>query len=283
MSPLQESPDTTSTPWAKVRAFASDPRYGNPALVCFPAAWPAPALMQAVAAAQGCSAAVFVVAQGDDFGIQWFAPAGPIEMCGHGTLAAAHILFTRAADRTHLRFVAPLHTLTAERVGARVRLTIPHLDVAAMPLSAVPATLAPAVLSGAAEAVYGNGTWVLILRDAHAVATYTPDLAALRRERLFVAVTAAGGATCDYVLRYFAPAAGTDEDPATGSVHSVLAPLWARRLGRTRLRAYQSSPSQGWFVTDVSPSQDRVGIEGQAIVIAHGDLPLADLAAHRQA
>ena len=255
----------------QVDAFTTTPFAGNPAAVCVLPAFPDPAWMQALAREMNLSETAFLVRRGGDFDLRWLTPTVEVDLCGHATLAAAHVLW----EDEHLpidadaRFHTRSGLLRASRRGDWI-----EMDFPAEPAAPVPAP--PELL--AALGVHPEWTgrnrmdWLVLLADAAAVRAAAPDFGALRRSTTRgVMVTApASDGVHDFVSRFFAPAAGVDEDPVTGSAHCALAPFWSERLGRAELTGYQASARGG--VVRVRTAGDRVRLGGQAITVLRGEL-----------
>ncbi len=203
--------------------------------------------------------------------LRWFTPAVEVDLCGHATLASAYTLDRHVTpDVGTLRFETRSGTLTVTRDGDRYRMSLPARGVAERPLPG----LAEAI-GATPRALYqqGDGGMLLaLLESAAAVRGLRPDmraLAALPGDGLIV--TAAGEAE-DFVSRYFAPYAGIDEDPVTGSAHCVLAPFWAARLGKESLFARQVSARGGELWLQMAG--DRVEVSGQARLYLEGRILL---------
>jgi PhzF family phenazine biosynthesis protein len=253
-----------------VDSFSERPFGGNPAAVCTLDA-PAPEeWMQALARELGLSETAFVVPGATGFSLRWFTPTTEVDLCGHATLAAAHVLRADgavAAD-AEIRF----HTRSGE-LRARLQGELIELDFPADPPR--PARL-PEPLAGLAGVLEcrRSGFFLLVALDsADAVAELVPDLTAVRAvaDRA-VLVTAAGGPPgVDYVLRVFAPAVGIDEDPVTGSAQCVAGPYWAERLGRSRLAVAQLSARGGRLTVGVLRG-GRVSIAGRAVTVLTGEV-----------
>jgi predicted PhzF superfamily epimerase YddE/YHI9 len=263
-------------PLYQVDAFTAEPFAGNPAAVCLLEDDADPGWMQRVAAEMNLSETAFLRpgAEADRYGLRWFTPAVEVELCGHATLASAHVLFTEglAEAGRELRFDTASGPLAArrDRDGAI------WLDFPATPATPVdpPAGLVEALGGGAARWVgRGRFDYLVELADEQAVRDLAPDVR--RLEGLGprgVIVTAAGDGSGghDFVSRYFAPAAGIDEDPVTGSAHCTLGPFWAERLGRSELTGFQASARGG--LVQVHPRGDRVLLGGQAVTVLRGQL-----------
>lgn len=255
-----------------VDAFADRPFMGNPAAVLQPLeTWPDAAWMQALAAENNHSETAFLKATRDDarFELRWFTPATEVSLCGHATLAAAHVLWRElAAESRRLTFDTASGPLTVERFGEGY-----EMDFPSDPLTRVetPQGLAEA-LGAEPQEVWASRYLIAILKDAETVRGLTPDLKALlafgdgAMERGQVIVAAISGDGADVVDRFFAPGCGVDEDPATGSARCGLAPLFATKLGRTNLTFEQAYPGRGArFETELK--SDRVLIRGQAVTV----------------
>lgn len=256
-----------------VDAFAQAPFTGNPAGVC-PLAAPLPAaLMQQIAAENSLAETAFFVSRPDEpagFDLRWFTPTVEIDLCGHATLAAAHVLFK------HLGFAGPqvtFHTQSGLLHVARAadgRLTLDFPSRPPQPLPALPAGLA-AALGGTPRAALAARDLLAVFATEAEVAALQPDMAAIAAfDYVGIIATAPGSEGVDFVSRFFAPRVGVPEDPVTGSAHSILIPFWAEKLGKTELRARQISPRGGdlWCCL----RGDRVDISGYAVTYAAGEL-----------
>lgn len=263
-------------PLYHVDAFASQVFAGNPAAVCPLTAWLPDARMQAIAAENNLSATAFLVANPPggvaDYALRWFSPLVELDLCGHGTLASASVVFgDLRLDLTRVRFATKSGVLRVERAGCLLALDFPARPPEPC---ARPAGLAAALGVEPVE-VLAARDYLCVLADEDAVRALAPDMAALARfDKSGVIVTAAArsepGGEVDFVSRFFAPAKGIAEDPATGSAHCTLAPYWAKRLGRTRLRARQVSRRGGELECELLG--ERVRIVGQAIRFMTGTI-----------
>lgn len=258
----------------QVDAFADGPFEGNPAAVVPLADWPDDALMQAIATENNLAETAFFAPEGGGFRLRWFTPAVEVPLCGHATLASAHVLFA------HLGFANPeIHfetlsgRLTVKREGELLAMDFPTDPAKPAP---EPEGLARAI--GAKPLVTMKSKFVLALFGSAAeVAALEPDMALLKR--LLVSLggpglicTAAGdeGSGFDFVSRMFAPAHGIDEDPVTGSAHCTLVPYWAKKLGRSDLVARQISRRGGTLrCTDAGA---RVVIRGRCADYMTGEI-----------
>ncbi|MGW1980516.1 PhzF family phenazine biosynthesis protein [Streptomyces sp. NPDC001889] len=265
-----------------VDAFTDTPFAGNPAGVLLlpkSRAFPDAAWLQRVAAEVNLSETAFAhplpAGEEGDWALRWFTPATEVDMCGHATLATAHVLHTTGAADGTVRFAARCGILTAT---AREDGTI-TLDFPTSPLTRVdiPDGIAEA-LGAPVLSVHDTGPHigdlVVELRDERSVRALTPDIRALaRHSRRGIVVTAAAddpGLGHDFVSRGFFPGAGIDEDPVTGSAHTALAPFWSARLGRTELTGLQASARSG--LVRCSLRGDRTLLTGRAVTVIDGEL-----------
>jgi PhzF family phenazine biosynthesis protein len=259
------------TPLLHVDAFADAPFTGNPAAVCLlerarPSEW-----MQALAAELSLPATVFVVGAEDGYGLRWFSTLAELTLCGHGTLAAAHALWdTARLPRTEAaRFATRSGPLSATSREGWISIDLPA-EVAMA--SAAPVGLLDALGAKARWVGRNRLDYVIEIEDEAAVKALAPDLGALAAiDTRGVIVTArASTPGIDFVSRFFAPRVGIPEDAVTGSAHCCLAPLWASRLGTSRLTARQLSARGG--LVRASVDGERVVLSGQAVTILRGEL-----------
>jgi PhzF family phenazine biosynthesis protein len=267
----------------QVDAFTARPFAGNPAAVCVldAAGTPDEAWMQAVAAEMNLAETAFAAPRPDGtYGLRWFTPTTEVPLCGHATLATAHVLWRHAgATDAVLRFHTLSGELTAQREQERIVLDFPAAEagenLVREPAEAALADLAVRAL-GAAPSWQGRTDffYLFALADEQTVRGLRPDLAALGTlaGRAVIVTAAAADPAAGYAIvsRVFAPALGIPEDPVTGSAHCVLAPFWAPRLGRPEFTAYQAS-ARGGFV-GVHLAGTRVRLTGDAVTVLEGTL-----------
>lgn len=255
----------------QVDAFTEEAFRGNPAAVCFLAEPRDDGWMQRVAREMNLSETAFLLKQEDGFSLRWFTPAVEVDLCGHATLASAHALWEegRAEPSEPIRFHTRSGLLTAAKRGGVIELDFP----------ATPETPcdAPPGLSRAlgAEPLYiGRSAfdYLVLLQDAESVRRLSPDMGLLKKAsvRGIIVTALSDDSRFDFVSRFFAPAAGIDEDPVTGSAHSCLGPFWQARLGKPAMVAYQASARGG--VVRVEVAGDRVRIGGHAVTVMRADL-----------
>lgn len=257
----------------QVDAFTDRPFAGNPAAVCLleeprEADW-----MQQVAREMNLSETAFLVPRGGGFDLRWFTPATEVELCGHATLASAHVLWQ--AGRLEPAEVAHFHTLSGLLTARRRSDGWIELDFPAR--TAEPVSTPPGLVEalGAETPVFVGKSrydYLLELPSEAAVRSLQPDFGRLRTlpVRGVIATARATSAPFDFVSRFFAPGAGVDEDPVTGSAHCTLGPYWAERLGKEELLAWQASARGG--VLQVRVAGERVELAGQAVTVLRGHL-----------
>jgi PhzF family phenazine biosynthesis protein len=268
-------------PYYHVDAFTGELFAGNPAGVCILPAFLADSIMQRIAAENRHSETAFVVPRADgDFDLRWFTPEVEDDLCGHATLASAYVLALRKHNVWPVRF----HTRGGMLTVAQDQDSQQHdsfaMDFPAKPPQPceTPVGLLPALglidLGLKAALVMKSRDYLVVVDRAEQVRALSPDIAALAKldAGSGTIVTAPGEGDVDYVCRMFLPSAGIDEDPATGSIHCTLAPYWARRLGKDRLRAQQLSVRGGTMQCTIGG--DRVKIAGRARLYLHGTLEL---------
>jgi len=265
-----------------IDAFASGPFKGNPACVVEPLeAWPADGWMQTLAAENNQAETAFLLRTADParFGLRWFTPALEVPLCGHATLASAHALLAELGlDAPVVTFDTKSGPLTVKRAGDGY-----EMDFPANPprRTATPEGLA-AALGVEPDEVWAGSYLIALVGDEAAVRALKPDLVALEkiageasggRGNVGVAALADSGSPYDVVSRFFAPGSGIPEDPATGSVHCILSPLFAGRLGRATLRFHQAYPGRGGDL-ECEHRGERVLLRGQAVTVIDGRLRL---------
>jgi PhzF family phenazine biosynthesis protein len=259
----------------QVDAFTATPFAGNPAGVCIllearDAVW-----MQNIAREMNLAETAFLVRQDDSFHLRWFTPSAEVALCGHATLASAHVLWEEghlSPDET-ARFHTLSGLLTAERLSDWIEMDFPAIaftpfDSADL-IRALGVTPLNVVQSdGAADVKY-----LVEAASEEIVRGVTPDLARLATlpaQGAIVTSRATSSPEYDFVSRFFAPAVGVPEDPVTGSAHCLLATYWAAKLSKNEMVAYQASPRGG--VVRVRLDGDRVRLSGQAVTVLRGDL-----------
>jgi PhzF family phenazine biosynthesis protein len=260
-----------AVPIFAVDAFTDRPFRGNPAAVCLLTEPRDDRWMQDVGSEMNLSETAFLLPEGGGFRLRWFTPAVEVDLCGHATLASAHVLWQegRAAPGAAIHFHTRSGVLSAAPRGEGIALDFPATPPTA---SDPPAGLTEAL--GVAPRFVGRTRFDYFIEvdTAAAVRQLRPDFRRLREvEARGTIVTArSDDPAFDFVSRFFCPGAGINEDPVTGSAHCSLAPFWAERLGRTALTGYQASARGG--VVRVEVGDGRVQLIGQAVTVWRGML-----------
>lgn len=252
----------------QVDAFADQAYSGNAAAVCLLNDSLSADLMQSIAAENNLSETAFLlpIAPGR-YRIRWFAPAGEVDLCGHATLAAAHVVLKiLQPELQQVEFFKDEQCLRVTKEAEQLALDFPAISLQQRSLQELPLELASPSIQAY---YYGHETMVLELASEQDVASYQAPLSYLRAKGAFLSVTAVGR-DCDFVSRFFAPSIGIEEDPVTGSAHCYLGPLWAERLAKTRLHAKQLSKRGGELKVELcEPS--RVKIIGSSVCVMTAD------------
>ncbi len=254
-----------------IDAFADRPFAGNPAAVCFLEEEQDPEWMQAVAAEMNLSETAFVRPLEEGFELRWFTPAIEVELCGHATLASAHALWTEGvvSDTQSIDFHTKSGVLTCTPSNGLIELNFPATPAEK---AAPPAELLEAL--GVQPTFVGKSMFdkFVVVENEEVVRSLTPDFTQLRKiaMRGVMVTSTSDDPQYDFISRYFAPGAGIDEDPVTGSAHCCLGPFWGERLGKTEMAAFQASARGG--KVQVRLSGNRVILGGQAVTVVKGEL-----------
>jgi PhzF family phenazine biosynthesis protein len=258
-------------PIYQVDAFTEKPFSGNPAAVCLlPQAREAP-WMQAVAKEMNLSETAFLLQQEDGYNLRWFTPAVEVDLCGHATLASAHILWETGILRREDQ--AGFHTrsglLTAVSKGTEIELNFPAKTEE--PAEA-PAGLLEALKVKAKYIGKSRFDYLVLVDSEETVRGLKPDFTVLKSipVRGVIVTSRASSGGYDFISRFFAPAAGVNEDPVTGSAHCTLGPFWSRQLGKKEFLAYQASERGGTLRVRIAG--DRVHLGGKAVTIFQGEM-----------
>jgi len=251
----------------QVDAFSDQPFAGNPAMVYRLDHWLEDALMQRIAAEHNLAETAFVVREGAAWHIRWFTPSAEVPLCGHATLASAHVLFEIYGEPgERIDFTCRSGKLAVIREEGRLVLDFPVQ--AATPMD-IPEGLEN-ILGEKVLAVFDAPQLLVLLESEASVRACAPDLKALASRDWPNVIVTAAGSDFDFVSRNFAPAIGIDEDPVTGSAHCILIPYWAERLGKNVLQAYQGGARGGRLWCRLEG--ERVKIGGYATLVASGQL-----------
>lgn len=255
----------------QVDAFTSAVFGGNPAAVCPLPEWLPDPLMQQVAMENNLSETAFFVPVEDRFGLRWFTPEVEVDLCGHATLASAHVLFRELDISSNIiRFDTLSGELTVQKSNQILNMDFPANH--AVPAE-LPDDLRRALGIENAEC-YKSRDYLLVLESRREVEKLDPDFRQLKNVDTRGIIVSAKGEEVDFVSRFFAPSVGIDEDPVTGSAHTTLTPYWAERLGKNELTARQISKRGGELTCRLSG--DRVIIGGEAQTYLRGEIQIPD-------
>ncbi len=257
-----------------VNAFDRGPFTGNPAAVVPLDEWLPDEVLQAIGAQNNLSETAFFVSEGDSIRLRWFTPAAEIALCGHATLATAHVIYAElASEAAELRFETMSGTLVVRRASGGYAMDFPAYSVGQADPEVVEATLAAAGVD-AGEVLFTAGYAFLVLTTERDVVALEPDLAAVARLPRGDLLVSAPSQSSDYDIcaRMFAPGVGIPEDPATGSAHCALAPFWSERLGKDTLRSFQASERGGYLTCTYRPEDERVELSGTCTTFARGEI-----------
>ena len=260
-------------PYYQVDSFTGELFGGNPAGVCMLSSFLPVGTMQKIAAENKHSETAFVVPRVDrGFDLRWFTPQVETDLCGHATLAAAYVLALRQHNAWPVRFHTQSGILTVVRDEDRFEMDFP----ARLPDQCkAPAALLPALGLKTAQVLKSERDYLVVVDKAQQVQFLSPNYSELAKIKMGIGgtiVTASGDGTADYVCRYFAPSAGINEDPATGSIQCTLVPYWAGRFGKDILRGQQLSERGATYKCRLAG--DRVRIAGEARLYLQGTIEL---------
>ena len=255
----------------QVDAFTDTPFKGNPAAVCILPQAGDEGWMQNLATEMNLSETAFLVQQDDGYNLRWFTPAVEVDLCGHATLASAHILWENGllAEDQEARFFSRSGLLTAERRGDWIQLDFPSEPESA---SEAPESLDEALGASATYVGRNRFDYLVEVESEDLVRNLSPDFQLLSSisSRGFMVTSRSETEEFDFISRFFAPAFGINEDPVTGSAHCCLGPYWAEKLDKAELTAFQASPRGGVVRVRVSP--ERVYLLGKAVTVMRGTL-----------
>lgn len=252
-------------------AFADHRFGGNPAAVIPLQQWLSDELMQQIAAQNNLAETAFIIPQADDYAIRWFTPAVEVALCGHATLASAHVFFSQLGyQQQQICFHSKSGALKVSKRGdGKITLDFPADQ-------AVPAESPELIEKGLkvkpVEVYKSSFDFLAVLADQDEVENLSPDLSLLAKLPSRGLIVTAKGKSADFVSRCFFPQSGIDEDPVTGSAHTVMVPYWAKVLGRTKLSAIQLSKRRGYL--DCELIQDRVLMSGQVFTYLTGEITI---------
>ncbi|MRR34949.1 PhzF family phenazine biosynthesis protein [bacterium] len=253
----------------QIDAFADRLFAGNPAAVVpLGSEWLDAALMQRIAMENNLAETAFYIIKDGKYHIRWFTPEIEVDLCGHATLAASHVLFTHEGYKgSALRFGSRSGELAVSREGSKYALDFPADPVKRAALTpALRACFGPKPVA----AFKGRHDYLLVFDREAQISDIKPDLTAINKLKARGIIATAPGRKVDFVSRFFAPQSGIAEDPVTGSAHTTLAPYWGKVLGKTEMTALQLSPRGGRLWVRVRG--DRIIILGKAVTYLKGEI-----------
>jgi PhzF family phenazine biosynthesis protein len=254
----------------QIDAFTTKVFAGNPAAVVPLGAWLPDETMLAIAAENNLAETAFFVPGENGFDLKWFTPTIEMDLCGHATLATAHLIFdVLGTDQTTLRFQTRSGELTVEKVNGRYVLDFPSRP-------GVPAEAPPGLIEAVGlepNEVLKSRDYMLVYESEADIRAIRPNFEALARIDTHAVIVTAKGDEADFVSRFFAPEVGVPEDPVTGSAHCTLIPYWAEKLGKNELFAKQVSWRGGELFCEFAG--DRVKIGGDAVLFMKGEMYVA--------
>ena len=256
-------------PIFQVDAFTSGQYTGNPAAVCVVESWLHGELMQKIAAENNLAETAFILPEGDDYKIRWFTPRVEVDLCGHATLASAYVVLKHLKPGTER---VTFHSAHSGLLYVSLKDDMFELDFPTDTLKGceLPAVIKESLGIDPVECFTGRSDYLVLLKSDEEVLNVMPDFRKLASADGRGIIITAAGSDVDFVSRFFAPQAGIDEDPVTGSAHTTLTPFWALRLGRNDLKARQLSARGGYLECTLKGS--RTLISGRATLFLKGEI-----------
>jgi PhzF family phenazine biosynthesis protein len=254
----------------QIDAFSDRPFAGNPAGVVPLKSWLPDATLQSIAAEINQAETAFFAPEGDHYRIRWFTPTTEVKLCGHATLASAHVMHSLGKAPEKIVFDSLSGPLSVVKAGDKLELDFPRHDVRPQPEALAKVAACFDVKPVEMHVAESYDAYLALYEKAADIERLVPDFSRLNQVDRTVLVTARGEGGIDFVSRYFAPTAGIPEDPVTGSTHCVLATFWSRLLGKTEFHARQVSKRGGdlWLKLE----GDRVKIAGYATAVMQGQI-----------
>lgn len=254
----------------QVDAFADKLFSGNPAAVCPLKDWLPDSILQNIAIENNLSETAFFIPNENGFDLRWFTPGFEVDLCGHATLATAHVLFKHLGyEKEEIEFQTRSGKLNVKREQAFYTMDFPVDTIQEVKC---PEIIQQALNTNILESYKGKDDYLIVVKNQETVANLKPDFGALKKLKTRGVIVTAPGDEVDFISRGFFPYAGIDEDPVTGSAHTTLTPYWAKRTGKSNFRAKQIS-ARGGELKCVS-SGNRVKISGTAITFLIGEFEI---------
>lgn len=250
----------------QIDAFTGELFRGNPAAICPLEKWLPDETLQAIAAENNISETAYYIPNGNGYHLRWFTPGVEVDLCGHATFAAAHVIWSIRGESqsNRLSFQSKSGELTVERDGDLLALDFPSRPPGEV--SVDPRFVE--ALGAKPKQILAARDYLCVFDSEEEVLALKPNMDKLAAIDRFAAIVTAPGKNCDFVSRFFAPAKGVPEDPVTGSSHCTLIPYWSKRLGKTKLHARQVSRRGGELFCE--DRGDRVKIAGKAVKFLEG-------------
>ena len=256
-------------PIYQIDVFASEVFKGNPAAVVPLIEWLPDETMQAIAMENQLSETAFVVIGESKIALRWFTPKIEVDLCGHATLASAHVLFTEmGVNDPTVTFETRRGNLAVTNLGSQYEMDFPKDKL--YPVEAEKAAIEMALRCDVLELWRGRDDFMAVVANESVVIELKPDFWKVAELSARGVLVTAAGESADFVSRCFFPLAGLDEDPVTGSAHTTMAPYWSDRLGKRILRAHQISARRGEIVCE--PVGSQVKMRGQALTYLRGEI-----------
>lgn len=257
-------------PFYQIDAFTDKLFGGNPAGVCPLEQWLPDEVMQKIAMENNVSETAFFIKKGDGFHIRWFTPKVEVNLCGHATLASAHVIFSDCGFKCdELTFESRSGILNVRKEGDLLVLDFP----ANRPQrTGLPESFVQALNITPIQCYRGKEDYLLLYKSQREIESLIPDFRKLEKVDARAVIVTAPGEKVDFVSRFFGPRVGVDEDPVTGSAHTVLIPFWAEKLGKNEMKALQLSRRGGTLFCRLR--DDRVDIGGKAVTFLKGEISL---------
>ncbi|MEX0844748.1 MAG: PhzF family phenazine biosynthesis protein [Balneolaceae bacterium] len=254
----------------QVDAFTTELFSGNPAAVVPLEEWLSDEQMQNIAAENNLSETAFFLKEGNSYRLRWFTPTTEVDLCGHATLATAHVMFEELGYREdEIVFKSRSGLLTVSKEDGKLLMNFPADE---MPQADAPSVLFNGLGIKRTPEVYKTDDYMVVLDTESEVANLQPDFRLLNEVDARGIIVTAPGDVVDFVSRFFAPQSGVDEDPVTGSAHTKTTPFWSKKLGKTELKARQISERGGDLTCRMKG--DRVEILGEAVTYLKGEISI---------
>ncbi|MFV1883142.1 MAG: PhzF family phenazine biosynthesis protein [Balneola sp.] len=252
----------------QVDAFTDSVFGGNPAAVCPLKEWIRPELMQKIAMENNLSETAFFVREGDLYALRWFTPVAEVDLCGHATLASAHVLFEKLGySKEEIKFETRSGRLIVRKEGDHLAMDFPSdkmEQVQGPPILYQALGIKPNIFT------FKSDDYMIVLDSEREIAVLQPDFRMLKEVDARGIIVTAPGNEVDFVSRFFAPRHNIDEDPVTGSAHTKLTPYWSERLEKREMQARQISERVGTLT--VRDKVERVEILGKAVTYLRGEI-----------